>query len=183
MLCHILNRLILYQIMSSTSLEYWLRGPIPGVPNLMQPVAHALLQANDEVKSVLVDFPAEKLWQKPGGAASVGFHLQHMAGVIDRMFTYADSRQLSAVQLAYLAREGEENDYIDLITLLTNLELNIERFIRQLKTVDESRLHEPRGVGRKQLPSTVIGLLFHAAEHSMRHTGQLIVTVKMLKAG
>jgi len=28
-----------------------------------------------------------------------------------------------------------------------------------------------------------MGCLFHAAEHTMRHLGQLIVTVKVLKSG
>jgi uncharacterized damage-inducible protein DinB len=39
-----------------------------------------------------------------------------------------------------------------------------------------------RGVGRAQLPSNVLGLLFHAAEHASRHTGQVVTTAKMLKA-
>jgi len=40
---------------------------------------------------------------------------------------------------------------------------------------------EARGIGRKRIPTNVLGLLFHAAEHTQRHTGQLYVTVKMLK--
>jgi uncharacterized damage-inducible protein DinB len=39
-----------------------------------------------------------------------------------------------------------------------------------------------RFVGRAKLPSTVLGLLVHAAEHTMRHTGQLLVTVQVLRA-
>jgi hypothetical protein len=168
--------------MSSTPLEYWLRGPVPGVPGLLQPVAHALLQAGDEAKSVLRDFPSEKLWQKPAGVASVGFHLQHITGVIDRLITYAESMQLSEEQLGFLAKEGLEDDSIELTDLLTNLEKRIALTIEKLKTFDEKTLVEVRGVGRKQVPATVIGLLFHSAEHTMRHLGQLIVTARILKS-
>lgn len=79
--------------------EQWLRGPVPGVPPLLQPVAHALLQARDEVTTGLHDFDEAWLWKKPGGAASVGFHLQHLSGVLDRLFTYANGQPLSPEQL------------------------------------------------------------------------------------
>jgi uncharacterized damage-inducible protein DinB len=54
--------------------------------------------------------------------------------------------------------------------------------IEQLRRTDINTLADKRGVGRKQIPSTVIGLLFHAAEHVQRHVGQLIVTARILKA-
>ena len=88
-------------------LEVWLRGPIVGVPPLLQPVAHALLQAREEVTELLADFPAAKLAERPLGLASVGFHLRHLAGVLDRTFTYARGEALSEAQLAYLAAEGQ----------------------------------------------------------------------------
>ena len=159
---------------------YWQCGPIEGVPPLLQPAAHALLQANAEIQNIMQDFPEEKLWQQPAGLASVGFHLQHLAGVLDRLFTYAKGESLTAQQLDYLSKEGKENNTISITDLTTTLQHQIEVSIDYLKTVNENILTHTRYVGRKQIPSTVIGLLFHAAEHTMRHTGQLLVTARVL---
>ena len=41
---------------------------------------------------------------------------------------------------------------------------------------------EVREVGRDRIPSTVGGLIFHAAEHTQRHLGQLLVTVRVLSS-
>src|SRR4030095_3299143 len=87
--------------------EVWLRGPVENIPSLLQPVAHALLQAKEEVNELLQGFPNELLWEKPAGAASTGFHLQHLSGVLDRLFTYADDNQLDKEQLVALKREGD----------------------------------------------------------------------------
>lgn len=163
-------------------LEYWLHGPVQGVPGLLQPVAHALLQAREEVQKLIKDLPEELAWQRPGNMASIAFHLQHLAGVIDRLFTYARGEQLNSQQLEYLAAEGKEDNSIRLDILSEDFDKQVDKAIAQLKLTDESTLTDLRGVGRKQIPSTVAGLLFHAAEHTMRHTGQLIVTVRILKA-
>jgi len=160
--------------------EVWMRGPLPGVPALLQPVAHALLQAQEEIHALLQDFPDTLLWQQPAGVAAVGFHLRHIAGVLDRLSVYADGQALSDEQLAYLEGEKTPGD-VTTAMLLTALDEQIAKTIEKLKTTDEATLTAFRGVGRKQLPSTVMGLLFHAAEHTMRHTGQLLVTVKVLK--
>lgn len=161
--------------------EYWMRGSVENIPSLLQPVAHALLQARDEVNEVMDHFPAELLWQRLAGLASPGFHLQHLSGVIDRLFTYAKAEQLTQEQLDALKAEGKENETIDIATLLLRFNNQVDAAIKQLSQTNEKSLTEFRGVGRKQLPSTVMGLLFHAAEHTMRHTGQLLVTVKVLK--
>lgn len=161
--------------------EVWLRGPLPSIPNLLQPVAHALLQANEDINDHIKDFDEQLLWERPAGLASVGFHLQHIAGVQDRLLTYAKAKQLSEQQLDYLKNEGKENDAITLASLLEHLHFQIERSIEQLQQTDENTLTETRGVGRKQIPSTVIGLLVHTAEHTMRHTGQLLVTIKVVQ--
>lgn len=161
--------------------EYWMRGPVENIPPLLQPVAHALLQARDEVNEMVDDFPPELLWQKPAGLASPGFHLQHLSGVIDRLFTYAKAEQLTQQQLDALKAEGKKNETINILTLLLRFNNQVDAAIHQLSQTDEKSLTEFRGVGRKQLPSTVMGLLFHAAEHTMRHSGQLLVIVKVLK--
>ncbi|WP_276480157.1 DinB family protein [Paraflavitalea pollutisoli] len=163
--------------------EVWLRGPLEGVPALLQPAAHALLQAREEIHQLMQGFPETLLWEQPAGVASPAFHLQHMAGVLDRLFTYADSQLLSPQQLEYLAAEGKRAEGISLLQLLAQFDKAIERAVARISHTDPATLTEPRGVGRKQVPSTVLGLLFHAAEHTMRHTGQLLVTVQVLRAG
>jgi len=162
--------------------EVWLRGPIDGVPPLLQPVAHALLQAREEVEAMMTGFPEIFLWVKPSGMASPAFHLQHLTGVLDRLFTYARGEMLTPVQSEYLSLEGRETDHAPgLDALLTNFHKQVDKAIEQLKATDETTLTEARGVGRSQIPSTVIGLLTHAAEHVMRHTGQLLVTSRLLR--
>ena len=164
-------------------LEVWLRGPVPGVPALLQPVAHALLQARDELNAALHDFPPALLNERPGGVASVGFHLQHLAGVLDRTFTYARVEALSEKQLKELAAEnppviiGPEV----VAQLVQRFDAQVAVALAQLRTTDVITLAEPRGVGRAQVPSTVIGLLVHAAEHTTRHLGQLLVTAKWVR--
>jgi hypothetical protein len=162
--------------------EVWLRGPLEGIPLLLQPIAHALLQAREEVNDLMVDFPEILLWVKPVGMASPGFHLHHLAGVLDRLFTYAKGEALTQHQLTKLSLEGKmpEIDY-SVITLLEIFNRQVDEAIKQLSETDELILTEKRGVGRAQLPSTVIGLYTHAAEHIMRHVGQLLVTARILR--
>ncbi len=160
--------------------EAWLRGPVDGVPTLLQPIAHALIQANEEIGMLMKDFPQSKLWEQPAGVASVAFHLQHIPGVLDRLFSYAQGKEISQQQLKYLSEEGLEDHSITKEKLLENLSKKIIESISFLKTVPPNTITEVRTVGRKKLPSTVSGLLFHAAEHTMRHTGQLLVTARIL---
>jgi len=161
--------------------EVWLRGPLAGVPALLQPVAHALLQAREEINELMEEFPEGLLWEKHAGVASPGFHLQHLTGVLNRLFTYANGEQLNQEQLDALKAEGiplSQEFAVD--TLVAAFNSQVDDCIAQLKNADETTLTQSRGVGRAQLPSTVIGLYTHAAEHTMRHTGQLLVTVKVL---
>ncbi|HVW12454.1 MAG TPA: DinB family protein [Mucilaginibacter sp.] len=162
--------------------EVWLRGPVDGIPPLLQPVAHALLQAREEVNAMMEGFPEIFLWVKPSGMASPAFHLQHFTGVLDRLFTYARGELLNAAQLEYLSLEGRETENAPgLDQLLANFRTQVDKALQQLRDTPDATLTEARGVGRAQIPSTVIGLLTHAAEHTMRHVGQLLVTSKLLK--
>jgi uncharacterized damage-inducible protein DinB len=162
--------------------EIWLRGPITNIPSLLQPVAHALLQAREEVSEVMKDFPDQLLWIKPASAASTGFHLQHLSGVLDRLLTYANGKMLNDHQLVALKAEGDPHQAsAKAAELVSRFNSQVDMALDVLQRTDEQTLTEPRHVGRAQLPSTVIGLLFHAAEHTMRHLGQLIVTVRVVK--
>lgn len=159
--------------------EVWLRGPLPEISGLLQPIAHTLLQAREEIQEIMKDFPEKWLWEKPAGLASPAFHLQHMVGVIDRLFTYAQGSQLSESQFLNLKAEGQKGEQT-VRQLIDALSDKIDWALEQLKKTKDDILQEARGVGRAQLPSTVIGLLFHSAEHTMRHVGQLLVTVRII---
>jgi uncharacterized damage-inducible protein DinB len=163
--------------------EVWLRGPLPEVLPLLQPVAHALLQAVEDVRRAVIPLSDEHLWARPGGAPSVGFHVRHAAGSLDRLLTYARGEALSAEQQAFLAGEGEPGSPpAQAAALASAFERQVERAMAQLRATPEATLLEPRGVGRLQLPSTVLGLLVHAAEHTQRHVGQIVTTAKIVRA-
>ena len=166
--------------MAKSAPEYWLRGPVDGIPALLQPAAHALLQTRLEARTYTKDFDESLLWEMPHGRANVGFHLQHIAGVIDRMLAYADQKSLSENQFEYLKSEGKPSQDIHLEDLLLHLETKINEALIYFRNINIQNLTDYRSVGRKKLPSTLLGVLFHAAEHSQRHVGQLLVTVSAL---
>jgi hypothetical protein len=168
-------------MMNIAAPEVWMRGPIAGITPMLQPVAHALLQASEEVAVAMEDFTRDQLWTKPAGMASVGFHLQHMKGVLERLFSYSRSETLNVQQLSYLRREGVPDPSITHVELVAAFQKQVEDSIVYLKTIQENQLLEARGIGRKQIPTNVIGLLFHAAEHTQRHLGQLLVTSKVVR--
>jgi uncharacterized damage-inducible protein DinB len=161
--------------------EVWLRGPIPGVPPLLQPVAHSLLQCREELATHLASLSSEQIRARPSGAASIAFHVRHAAGSLDRLFTYARGESLSAAQRAALLAEAQPDAAADdAAALLAGFDDAIERALEQLRTTTDTALLDGRAVGRAQLPSTVLGLLFHAAEHTQRHVGQAVTTMKVL---
>ena len=162
--------------------EVWLRGAIEGVPPHLQPVAHSLLQCQEEFERLLTGMPAERIWRLPTNAASVGFHVRHAIGSLDRLFTYARGAGLSDVQRQVLAEESQSDPDLDADDLLAALAAAVTGALDQLRATREDTLVERRLVGRAQLPSTVIGLLFHAAEHMQRHAGQAVTTARVLGA-
>jgi uncharacterized damage-inducible protein DinB len=163
--------------------EAWLRGPVPGIPATLQPVAHALLQAREEVESLMAGFPEQKLWERPAGVASVGFHLQHFSGVLSRLFTYARGESLDAAQREALAAEQEPSRAnVTAQDLVRAFHEQVDRAIDELCATDEKTLTDARSVGRARLPSTRLGLIVHAAEHTQRHVGQLLVTTRILRS-
>jgi len=163
--------------------EWWQRGPVDGVPTMLQPVAHILLQVRESVHE-LVDGLTEEQWNaRPGGVASVAFHVRHIPGVVDRLFTYARGAALTGEQFAALRLEREPVTAAEIPAALHDIDARIESGVAELRAIDPATLGDWRGVGRAQLPSTVIGCLVHGAEHSMRHVGQLSVTARVVRAG
>lgn len=163
--------------------EVWLRGPVDGIPPMLQPVAHSLLQCREEVDAHLPALSQGQLFARPGGAASIGYHVRHAIGSLDRLFTYARGEALSPGQMAaFTAEGGVDEDPHAASKMVTAFSAAVERALEQLRTTEERTLLDSRAVGRAQLPSTVMGLLFHAAEHTQRHTGQMVTTVKVTAA-
>jgi uncharacterized damage-inducible protein DinB len=145
------------------------------------PVVHALIQVRDDVERLVGEVPPAHVWERPGGAASIGFHVRHIAGALDRLFTYARGEALSEAQRAALRIEetpGEPPQTLDALSVA--LAAGIDRAFEQLRATSRDELERVRQVGRGQLPSTVLGLLFHAAEHATRHAGQAITTARIL---
>ena len=165
-----------------TEPEVWLRGALPGYAPQLQPAAHSLLQCREEVAAALHGLTPAQLWARPFNVAAVGFHARHAVGSLDRLFSYARGEQLSAAQRDALAGEGiPDLDDGAAARLIEVFNTGIERALEQARATDASTLLEPRAVGRARLPSTVIGLLFHAAEHTQRHSGQLVTTAKIVR--
>ena len=164
--------------------EAWLRGPIDGIELFLQPAAHALVQAREDLDRAIAGVSTAKLWARPNSAASLGYHLRHAAGSLDRLLTYARGHQLNDRQLAELKLEGEPGTPPqDAAALVSHLRSAIDTALAQLRATRREELLEARTVGRAQLPSTVLGLLFHAAEHTTRHVGQAITTAKLFAGG
>src|SRR5918993_5252408 len=135
------------------STEWWQRGPVDGVPAVLQPVAHMLLQVRESVGE-MVDGLTEEQWNgRPAGVASAAFHVRHMAGVIDRLFTYARGEALSADQLAAIKMEGAPLSMAEVSGILEVLSTRVDAAIDELRTIDVATLGDFRGIGRKQLPS------------------------------
>jgi len=161
--------------------EVWQRGPVPGFEPLLMPVVHALIQVQEDLQQLVSAIPAEHVWQRPGGAASIAFHVSHTGGALDRLFTYARGEGLSDAQRAAARAEGKPGDSPATLTMLVaEVNATIERAFDQLRATRADSLLDERKVGRAGLPSNVLGLLFHAAEHSTRHVGQAITTAKIL---
>jgi uncharacterized damage-inducible protein DinB len=162
--------------------EVWQRGPIEGVPAVLQPLAHILLQVRESVDE-MVEGLTEAQWNaRPAGVASAAFHVRHIPGVIDRLFTYARGESLSEAQFAALRAERDPLSIEDVPRALEALRARVAAAVDELRTIDVSTLGDFRAVGRAKLPSSVIGCLAHGAEHSMRHVGQLSVTVRVVRA-
>ena len=163
--------------------EVWLQGPVAGVPPELMPVVHPLLQVRAELTALAASpLSPEQLWARPGGAASVGFHVIHLAGSLDRLLTYARGDGLNSRQLAALEAEDSTDPTREAAALFDEAVAAIDQAIAQVRATPVETLGEARRVGRGALPSTVRGLLFHAAEHAQRHAGQIVTTAKVVGA-
>jgi len=163
--------------------EVWQRGPVAGYEPLLMPVVHALMQVREDLESLVPLIPSKNVWLRPGGAASIGFHVRHAGGALDRLFTYARGELLTDAQRTALREEGTPGDPpAALDSVVSDVGQIIDRALKQLADTPKESLLDERKLGRAGLPTTVLGLLFHAAEHSTRHVGQAITTAKIVSA-
>ena len=143
------------------------------------PAAHALMQARADLTAAADGATPAELWERPGGAAPAGFHLRHRAGSLDRLMTYARGEPLSESQRSALAAESETGASAG--ELITAACAAIDAALEQIRATPAATIFEARAVGRAALPATVIGLISHAGEHTARHVGQLITTLKVVR--
>ncbi|HSM88294.1 MAG TPA: DinB family protein [Candidatus Limnocylindrales bacterium] len=160
--------------------EPWLRGTLTDVPPVQRAVLHALELAREDLERWCEGLTDEELNARPGGIAPVSFHLRHIARSMDRLLTYAEGAQLSPEQIAVmkteLAQGATRNE------LLAELVVGLSKSARRIRAFSPQQLEEHRAVGKKQLPTTVGGLLVHVADHTQRHVGQAITTAKIIMA-
>jgi uncharacterized damage-inducible protein DinB len=160
--------------------EPWLRGPVDGVDPLVAPILYSFEQAREDLGRYTEGLSTEQIWASPHRFGSVGFHIRHIARSTTRLMTYLEGKQLTEAQLASLDFEAEPG--APRKELLRDLAESFERAEEILRGLRPESLTEPREVGRKKLPSTVIGLLIHIAEHTQRHVGQAISAAKLARA-
>lgn len=160
--------------------EAWLSGKLDGYAPVMMPVAHALVECQKDLRRHAADLNAEELSAQPNGAPSVAFHLKHLSGSIDRLLTYARGKELNEAQFSELKSESLETTQpaAQLVEVACS---KIDEALAALRNADTESLFEPRHVGRQKLETTVFGLLFHIAEHTARHTGQIVTTAKIVR--
>jgi len=158
--------------------EPWLRGTLTEVDAVRRQILHALELASEDVERWCVGLSDAEMDARPFGIASVAFHLRHIARSLDRLLTYAEGRQLSSAQMDALRSELEAGAVAEVV--IAEVRTALGEAADRVRTISPRSYEEPRGVGRAMLPSTVGGLLVHIAEHTQRHVGQAITTVKVV---
>ena len=164
------------------TIEPWLNGAIDGMPPMLMPAAHALMQAQEDIARYASNLTPEELWMKPNGVPSVGFHLLHINGSMDRLLTYTKGEALSPAQFEFLKREQEVEPNISTKELLHAINERITEILNFMRNLPEIEYFAERVVGRVKLKTNVFGLIFHIAEHTQRHVGSLIVVSKIVRS-
>jgi hypothetical protein len=171
-----------------------LRGAIPGVDPLLAPVFFSFTQVREDLALHTRDLSPDDVWRQVGSLPALGFQLRHIAGSVERLTSYLMDEQLSPGQIACMKQEGgpatgvagtsvagSSVDPPGVDELLAGVDAALANAEARMATIDPATIHEPRYIGRKRLPTTVLGLLVHIAEHTQRHLGQAITTAKLVR--
>ena len=160
-------------------IEPWMRGPIPGIEPLAMPVFFSFTQVREDLAVHTSGLSRQQVWKSVGSLPPLGFHLRHIAGSVDRLTAYLMNESLTEAQLAFLKDELCPGASLD--ELMMAIDRSLATAEARLRTLDPATIHELRYIGRKRLPTTVLGLLVHIAEHTQRHLGQAITTAKLAR--
>ncbi len=164
----------------TASTEPWLRGTLTDVPAVPRAVLHALELAREDLIRWAGNLSEEELYLRLSNLPSVAAQLRHIAGSLDRLLTYAEDHALDLRQIEFLksetAVEGTRKE------LFAELTAALEESALRVRRLTDSDLDAVRTVGKKQLPTTLGGLLVHVADHTQRHVGQTITTAKLIAA-
>jgi hypothetical protein len=162
------------------SLEPWLRGGHHDLDPLQAAVLYSFEHAKADIDQWTSGLSEDQLWMQLGKVGSPGWHVRHIAGSVDRLTTYAAGAQLTEVQLAALERENQPGGPTK-SELLALVQETLTRCAHTLRSLDPSAWHSTREIGRRRVPVPLGVLLVHIAEHTQRHVGELIVTVKLIR--
>ncbi len=155
-------------------MEPWLAGRFSHLAPVPRLLCCSLEQSLDEVRHWTAPLDDAQLWSEPFEKTSVGFQLRHLAGSVDRLLTYARGESISTTQLAFLKAEaGPGAPKAELLAALEQAYAAATAFAHTATDLDA-----PRFIGRQRLETPLGVLLAHIAEHTQRHTGQLIVLCK-----
>jgi uncharacterized damage-inducible protein DinB len=166
--------------MADQAPEPWLRGTLPDVPVVQRALLHSLEMAQEDTAKWCRDLDDRELHARPFNLPSVAFQLRHVARSLDRFCTYAEGTPLSPEQFKALASEMDGEGHRD--SIFTELEKSLNQTRQRLEAIVRQPPDLPVSIGRKALPTTLTGLLIHAAEHTQRHVGQAITTAKLIVA-
>jgi len=161
-------------------IEPWLRGTHTEVPAVGRAVLHAFDLALDDLTKWTNGLTDAEVHSQSLGLTAVSFHLKHIARATDRLLSYAEGKPISAEQLA--AMKGEQGGEETLAELLAEVEASFSDAAERVRVLATADFNTFRGVGRKQLPTSIGGALVHVADHTQRHVGQVVTTVKVLRA-
>jgi uncharacterized damage-inducible protein DinB len=165
------------------AVEPWLRGTLTDIDPVRRAVLHALELAAEDAARWADPLTDAQLFARPSGLPPIAFHLRHIVRSLDRLLTYAEGNQLTPDQLAALKTELDPpTDHASAAEARAEFRTGLARAADRIRSISPDRFADPCGIGRKQLPTTVAGLLVHCADHTQRHTGQLVTTAKIIAA-
>jgi uncharacterized damage-inducible protein DinB len=144
------------------------------------PVFHSFVQVREDLALHTAGLSTEDVWRRTEPLPALGFHLRHIAGSVDRLVTYLMGGDLTPAQIDYLKQEGAPAASLE--ELLAGVDASLRQAEERIRGIDAAALNEPRFVGKKRMPTTVLGLLVHVAEHTQRHLGQAITSAKLARA-
>lgn len=161
--------------------EPWMRGTHGELDGVQRAVVHALEQAEEDGERWAAGLTTEQVHERPAGVASVAFHLRHAVRSLDRLLCYAEDRALDERQMRALRTEMEAGEATE--EVMREFRAGLLGAKERVRSLGPEVYGEARGIGRARLPTTVVGLLIHCAEHTQRHVGQMVTTAKVIRGG